>query len=297
MIIDIHTHAFPQSIRTERHRFFAGEPAFRLLYESPKALLVGATDIVAMMDEQGVDKSVIFGFPWQDIETCRINNDYILEAVGRYPERLVGFCCVDPLHPEAAAEVARCLQAGLKGVGELAFYTSGLDSRCLASLDPIMDLARRFDCPVMLHTNEPVGHQYPGKSPNTLMQIYSLAQRFAANRLILAHWGGGIFFYALLKKEVRETLANVWFDTAASPYLYQPEIYAQALTLAGEDKVLFGSDFPLLKPKRYFKDLEQTGLSRGQKAAVCGLNAAKVLKIGEPRCPEETQGQECRSGS
>ncbi len=297
MIIDIHTHAFPQSIRTERARFFTGEPAFRLLYESPKALLVGAADIVAMMDEQGVDKSVIFGFPWQNIETCRINNDYIIEAVGRYPERLIGFCCVDPLHPEAAAEVERCLQAGLQGVGELAFYTSGIDSRCLASLDPIMALARRFDCPVMLHTNEPVGHQYPGKSPNTLMQIYSLAQRFAANRIILAHWGGGIFFYALLKKEVRETLANIWFDTAASPYLYQPEIYAQALILAGEDKILFGSDFPLLKPKRYFKDLEQTGLSRGQKAAVCGLNAAKVLKIEEHRCPEETQRQECRSGS
>ncbi len=289
MIIDIHTHAFPQSIRAERDRFFAGEPAFQLLYESPKALLVGATDIVAMMDEQGVDKSVIFGFPWQNIETCRINNDYIIEAVGRYPERLIGFCCVDPLHPEAAAEVERCLQAGLKGVGELAFYTSGIDSRCLASLDPIMALARRFDCPVMLHTNEPVGHQYPGKTPNTLMQIYSLAQRFAANRLILAHWGGGIFFYALLKKEVRETLANVWFDTAASPYLYQPEIYAQALTIAGEDKILFGSDFPLLKPKRYFKDLEQTSLSKGQKAAVCGLNAMKVLKIEEPRFPEETQ--------
>ena len=288
MIIDIHTHAFPQSIRTERDHFFAGEPAFKLLYESPKALLVGAADIVAMMDEQGVDKSVIFGFPWQDIRTCMINNDYILSAVDRYPDRLIGFCCVDPLHPEAAAEVERCLQAGLKGVGELAFYTSGIDSRCLASLAPIMDLALRFDCPVMLHTNEPVGHQYPGKSPNTLMQIYSLAQRFAANRIILAHWGGGIFFYALLKKEVRETLANVWFDTAASPYLYQPEIYAQALTLAGEDKVLFGSDFPLLKPKRYFKDLEQTGLSQVQKAAVCGLNAAKVLKIEGYRCPEET---------
>ena len=44
MIIDIHTHAFPQSIRTERARFFAGEPDFQLLYESPKALLVGGRD-------------------------------------------------------------------------------------------------------------------------------------------------------------------------------------------------------------------------------------------------------------
>jgi predicted TIM-barrel fold metal-dependent hydrolase len=279
MIIDIHTHAFPMSIRNERERFFTGEPAFRLLYESPKSLLVGATDTKAMMDEQGVDKSVIFGFPWQSIETCRINNDYILEAASRNPDRLIGFCCVDPLHPEAAAEVERCLKAGLKGVGELAFYTSGIDKLCLSSLDPIMALARRFNCPVMLHTNEPVGHQYPGKSPNTLLQIYTLVQRFEHNRIILAHWGGGIFFYTLLKKEVRETLANVWFDTAASPFLYQPQIYAQAIALAGEDKVLFGTDFPLLKPQRYFKEMEQAGLSGSQKTAVCGANAVKILGI------------------
>ena len=187
MIIDIHTHAFPPSIRNGRERFFAEEPAFRLLYESPKSMLVGSTDTVAMMDEQGVDKSVIFGFPWRSIEICRLNNDYILEAASRHPDRLIGFCCVDPLHPEAAAEVERCLHAGLKGIGELAFYTSGIDSQCLLSLDPIMALARRFDCPVMLHTNEPVGHQYPGKSPNTLLQIYTLVQRFAKNRIILAH--------------------------------------------------------------------------------------------------------------
>lgn len=279
MIIDIHTHAFPHSIRSERERYFAGEPAFRLLYDSPKSPIVGGTDTITMMDEQGVDKSVIFGFPWRSIETCRRNNDYILDRVSRTPDRLIGFCCVDPLHPEAAAEVERCLDAGLSGIGELAFYASGIDDHCLSSLDPIMALAHRFDCPVMIHTNEPVGHQYPGKSPNTLLQIYTLVQRFPQNRLILAHWGGGIFFYALLKKEVREALANVWFDTAASPYLYQPQVYSQAITLAGEEKILFGTDFPLLKPQRYFKEMTDAGLSQTQKTALCGANAEKVLGI------------------
>jgi len=277
MIIDMHIHAFPQAIRNERERFFAGEPAFRLLYESPKSLLVGEKEIVSMMDTEGVDKSVIFGFPWQNIDTCRLNNDYIIEAIDRHPDRLLGFCCVDPLHPGASDEVERCLKAGLSGVGELAFYTSGIDDRCLTSLEPIMSMARWFDCPVMLHTNEPVGHQYPGKSPNTLMQIYTLIRRFPENRIILSHWGGGIFFYCLLKKEVRETLANVWLDTAASPYLYRPEIYSQAIALAGEDKILLGTDFPLLKPGRYLKEMKQAKLSESQTAAICGANAEKVL--------------------
>ena len=279
MIIDIHTHAFPPSICNDRQRFFEQEPAFRMLYESPGSQLVGASRTLEMMDAQGVGKSVIFGFPWCNIETCRRNNDYILEEVSRHPDRLLGFCCVDPLHPEAAGEVERCLQAGLHGVGELAFYTSGIDARCLDGLEPVMALARRFDRPVMLHTNEPVGHQYPGKSPNTLAQIYALVRRFAENRIILAHWGGGIFFYALLKKEVRERLANVWYDTAASPYLYRPQIYAQAMDLAGEEKILLGSDFPLLTPERYFKEMDQAGLPQAQKHSVCGANAARLLGL------------------
>jgi predicted TIM-barrel fold metal-dependent hydrolase len=279
MIIDIHTHAFPRVIREQRDNFFENEPAFELLYKSPKSKLVGAADTVAMMDEQGVDMSVVFGFPWRNADTFRLNNDYILEAVARYPRRIIGFCCLDPMHPDAPGEVERCLGAGLSGVGELAFYTSGLDQRCLRSLDPMMALARRFDVPVMLHTNEPVGHHYPGKSPNTLIQIYTLVKRFQRNRIILAHWGGGIFFYTLLKKEVGETFANVWFDTAASPYLYQPAIYQQAITLAGPDKVLWGTDFPLLQPRRYFKEMDQAGLTDTAKRAVCGGNAIQLLNL------------------
>lgn len=279
MIIDIHTHAFPKSIREHRERFFDNEPAFQLLYHSPKSKLVGVDETIAMMDAQGVDKSVIFGFPWHTADFFKLNNDYILEAVRRHPDRLIGFCCLDPLHPEAAAEVERCLSDGLSGVGELAFYTSGIDDTCLRGLDPIMALAETFNRPVMLHTNEPVGHQYPGKSPNTLAQIYALVQRFPNNRILLAHWGGGLFFYTLLKKEVRAALKNVWFDTAASPYLYQPEIYRHALKLAGLDKVLLGSDYPLLKPSRYLKEMDSVTLSGPEKAAVCGLNAAKVLGL------------------
>ena len=74
-------------------------------------------------------------------------------------------------------------------------------------------------------TNEPVGHAYPGKTPNTLAQIYRMVKRFPANTIVLAHWGGGLFFFNLLRKEVKEQLRNVYFDTAASPFLYDPAVY------------------------------------------------------------------------
>jgi predicted TIM-barrel fold metal-dependent hydrolase len=278
-IIDVHTHIFTPEVQSQRDRFFGNEPEFELLYSSETSKMAGADETVAMMDEQGVNRAVVMGFPWRSIETARRHNDYIMEAVGRHPKRLIGLCCFDPLHPAAPDEAQRCLEAGLSGIGELAFYSTGIDDRCLDALDPVMALARQHHCIVMLHTNEPVGRQYPGKSPNTLSQIYSLAKRFSDNRLILAHWGGGIFLYALLKKEVRQVLSNVWYDTAASPYLYQVQIYRQAIELVGVEKVLFGSDYPLLLPERYMKELAAAGLDESQRAAVCGANTAKLLNL------------------
>ncbi len=279
MLIDFHTHIFPDFIRDDRARYFADEPAFTLLYESSKSKMVGAEQLIAEMDAQGVDKAVTFGFPWRTAETFQRHNDYILEAVARYPDRLIGFCCMDALEPSAPAEVERCLKAGLGGVGELAFYCSDLECQDMGAMDEIMALAQSFDRPVMIHTNEPVGHDYPGKTKNTLAQIYAMVKKYTGNRLILAHWGGGIFWYNLMKKEVAQALSHVWFDTAASPYLYRPEVYRLAVELAGPEKILFGTDYPLLSAKRYLAEMDQAGVSAAHKQMICGGNAAALLRL------------------
>ena len=278
MIIDFHTHIFPGEIRTARENFFDNEPAFKLLYDMPTSKLVGADTLIETMDEQGVDFAAVFGFPWINGDTARLNNDYILEAVGRYPERLKGFACFDMAWDGAAGETKRCIDAGLSGVGELAFYLSGIDEDALDRLEPIMEICLAAgNLPVMIHTNEPVGHMYPGKTPVTIEQIYGLARRFPDNRIVLAHWGGGVLFYHLLKKDAKKVLKNIWYDTAASPYLYDPDIYRVAGELGVIDKVLFGTDFPLLKPARYYKDFEASGMSPEQRAMVSGQNAAALL--------------------
>ena len=279
MIIDAHTHIFPQSICSNRQAYFDGEPEFKLLYESPKSRLVDADQLVAEMDAQGVDKSVTFGFPWHHPEYFRENNDHVMAAVRRFPDRLVGLCCLDVFAGDAAAEVERCLDGGLSGVGELAFYQGGFEPETLDRLEPIMALCRERNLPVMIHTNEPIGHVYPGKTPNTLAEIYALVKRFPENTIILAHWGGGIFFYMLMKKEVCETLANVYFDTAASPFLYTPQIYPAAASIAGAEKILWGTDFPLIKPDRYFRDIAASGLGEAEKERLLGTNAARLFNL------------------
>ena len=279
MIIDFHTHIFPGSISDNRASYFPAEPALKHLYESPKSKLVDARALIKAMDQNQVSKSVVFGFPWKNADTFKQHNDYIMESVAKYSDRLIGLGCFDPTHPDAPAEAERCIQGGLSGIGELAFYRSGISAAALDELAPIMEICRTSNLPVLLHTNEPIGHLYPGKTPNTLAQIYRLISRFAQNKIVLAHWGGGLFFFSLLKKEVTENLKNVYFDTAASPYLYAPEIYLIAREIIGLEKILFGSDYPLLSPARYFSEMQEIGLPDHQIKDVCGLNAARLFGL------------------
>ena len=279
MIIDAHTHIFPPEIRQSREKFFPSESAFKLLYQSHKARLIGGRELIRAMDGHRVDQAVIFGFPWTSIEISKTHNDYIMETVLKYPDRFTGLGCFDPASPGAAVEAERCLTGGLSGIGELAFYQSGIDDVAMEQLAPVMGMCAERSLPILIHTNEPVGHDYHGKTPITLSQIYALIKRFADNKIVLAHWGGGLFFYSLMKKEVKQILKNVYFDTAASPYLYDPAVYQIAIKLVGIDKIIFGSDYPLLPPGKYLSEMEQSGLTKDEIDSICGLNAKRLFNI------------------
>lgn len=277
MIIDAHTHIFPACFREKRDSFFSNEPAFEMLYGPRSSKMEGFNNLLENMDAEGVDKSIVFGFPWKTTDHFKRHNDYIIEAVNANADRLIGFSCFDPVSAEGAKEAERCFSAGLKGVGELAVYDSPLIDDIISRLEDVMAVCLEHDAPLMIHTNEPIGHQYPGKQEITLKQIENFLRAYPDNKIILAHWGGGIFFFSLLKKEVKEEIKNVWFDTAASPFLYNPEIYKTAGSIMGYDKILFGTDYPLLKPARYFRELESSGIAPDDIEKIKGKNAAALF--------------------
>ncbi len=279
MIIDCHTHIYPPFIRDDREPLLEADPAFQLLYGAAKAKLVGAAELIEQMDRSGVDRTVVFGFPWTDPEIARRHNEYIGEAAARFPDRLLPFVCVNPRSPRAAVEVERCLASGMLGVGELAFYTEALDSAVVKVLEPIASCCRDYQVPLMIHTNERVGHWYPGKAETSLRVVYEMIKSFPNNRFILCHWGGGLFVYELLKRESREVLSRVAYDTAASPFLYDPAIYAVAVQIIGARRILFGSDYPLLSPDRYFEEMAAAGLSEEEQCWIKGRSASEWLKL------------------
>lgn len=280
MIIDAHTHIFPPEITNNRAPWLTGEPDFAFIYENPAARLVTAENLVEALDRWGADMAVTFGFPFTDTGKSATVNDYVIGAAKEHPGHIIPFACVNPLMGKPALkELERAIARGAKGVGELAAYKAGLGPEVRKALKPVAELCREAGVPLLLHANEPVGHNYPGKSPMEVSDLYTLISENQETTWILAHMGGGLFFYETLKKEVTETLRNVHYDTSASPFLYKPEIHRRFIEIAGAQKLVHGTDYPLLEQPRYEKDYVTSGLTIVEKAAVMGGNMARILGI------------------
>ncbi len=279
MIIDFHTHVFPEWLRDRRDRYVSRDATFGELYGNPRARMATAEELVAVMEADGVDLAVVIGLGWSDEGLARDMNDYIIEAVRRHRGRLAGFAGVNPAWGSAAArEADRCAEAGLAGVGELHPDTQGFDMGEAGVMAPMVEAVRHHGLIVTAHSSEPVGHLYPGKGSNGPGTLWRFIGNYPDVTLVCAHWGGGLPFYSLMP-EVADSLENVYFDTAASPLLYAPRVFEAALPLVGAGRILLGSDFALMRPRRLLAQIEGSTLSAAERAAVLGGNAARLLRL------------------
>ncbi len=279
MIIDFHTHVFSPEIKKHRNKYIERDPCFAILYSDSKAKIATADELIASMDEAGVDISVILNIGWTTHELCVETNDYIIDAVSRYPQRLVGFCAVQPQSVKAAAaEIERCAKVGMRGVGEMRPDIQLFDLGDEVVMEPLVEVLKAHKLALLLHASEPIGHEYPGKGGITPDILYPFITSFPDLTVVCAHWGGGLPFYALMP-EVKKAMGNVYFDSAASPFLYTPEVYSQVIQLVGADKVLFGSDYPLLAQSRLLKEIKALDLAEETKNLVLAGNAMKLLGI------------------
>ena len=239
--------------------------------------MVDVDQLLRDMDGNGIDRAVAMGFGWTDPAVATEANDYLLAAASAHPGRITAFASVNPgWGATATQEARRCLDAGAAGIGELHADTQRFDITDADTMAPLMDLLREREMPITVHASEPVGHRYPGKGASTPDRLAQFAANFPDHRIVFAHLGGGLPFYAAMP-EVAETLRNVYYDTAALPFLYQPTAVAAAATTAGSDRILFGSDYPLLGHRRVINHVREAGLETGHMDAVMGGNARALL--------------------
>jgi predicted TIM-barrel fold metal-dependent hydrolase len=139
--------------------------------------------------------------------------------------------------------------------------------------------------PLLVHCTEEPGHEYPGKYGGfTAGALWRFLRDHEAARVIAAHWGGGLPFYALMP-EVRRLLdaRRVLFDTAASPLLYDPRVFRVAADLAGSERIAWGSDFPLRRQAADRAAVEAAVPDSEERARILGGNAAHFLGLRDPR--------------
>ena len=250
-IIDSHTHCYPPELA-------ANPRAWAEAHDEPHwADLVAPLDrpsiqgwatmeqTLAAMDAADVTQTVLLGWYWENEATCRWQNEVIAKWVQAASGRFIGFASIHP-GESAQSVIAQCehaLSLGLRGVGELhpgmqQFHSTSEGWQALA------EWCIAHDWPINCHATEAVGHEHPGSVPTPLNDFLRMAEAYPALKLILSHWGGGLAFFEL-NPRLRKALKNVYYDTSATPLLYEPSIFRRMIEIIGSPKILFGSDFPL----------------------------------------------------
>ena len=276
MIIDCHVHVYPPEIVRDRDGIARTEEHFALLTGGKVHKWGTVEDVIARMDEDGVDVSWIFGFAFGDLGLCSICNDYVAEAVKKYPSRLVGLAVVPPMARGFDREIARCREKGLAGVGEIFPQGQNLDlsdARQTWRLAGTVDENGMF---LLVHSAEPVGHDYAGKGNVGPREAAEFCLHHPEVRVIFAHFGGGLWMYELMP-EMRLALSNAYYDSAAWPWLYEPAVLAAMEKAGVANKILYGSDFPILSYRRYGDILSRSGASPEMAGGFLYRNARDFL--------------------
>jgi len=295
-IIDAHVHLYPPEVGRDPAAWAVahGEPHWATLCTRrrrdgrPVQSFPTVGELVRDMDAAGVEKAVLLGWYWQNPGTCVWQNRFYAQCVKDHPDRLAAFATMHPAAGEAAvrAELRRAKADGLAGLGELSPHAQGyaVDDPAFAAA---LVLAGELGMPVNLHAADPQAGRYPGRVETPLEDFVRLARAHPSVTFILAHWGGGLLFREA-SPAARPDLANVAYDTAASPLCYDDRIWRAALDVVPAAKVIFGSDYPLiLYPQaesapgwpKLLAEVGGAGLAAEETGLVLGGNAARLLGL------------------
>jgi predicted TIM-barrel fold metal-dependent hydrolase len=292
-IFDCHIHMYPPEVFRDPVAWGTAnaEPWWTFCVAPPNVpTLQGWADVPRLlrdMDAAGIERCLMLGWYWENQETCELQNRWFIDWVQAHPDRLLGFATVQPNSGQRGLDnVRRALDSGLCGLGELlpqAQHFSFQDE----NWSRLVALATERKVPINLHVTDPLGYT-PGSTtkPTPLEDFIQLARTFPDTNFILAHWGGGIPFYELSPK-LKPALRNIYYDTAASPLIYDPAVFRRVVDLIGPERILFGTDYPLLCYPKLTRepdlarqlDESRTGLTAAEQDAVLGGNLRRLLRL------------------
>ncbi|HSP74235.1 MAG TPA: amidohydrolase family protein [Gaiellaceae bacterium] len=280
--IDFHTHAevgrggedgLPPEWREGAAEYFHG------------AGVPTAEDVAAYYRERRM-AAVIFTVDAETVTGRRaVPNEEIAEVAAANPDVLIPFASVDPHRKDAVAEAKRLIRdhafRGFKFHPNIqAFFPND------RAVYPLYEAIAEAGLPALFHTGHSgIGSGLPGGGGVRLkysnpMHVDDVAVDFPELTIVLAHpsfpWQDEAISVALHKLQVYIDLSG-W-----SPRYFPPQLVQYANTLL-KDRVLFGSDFPMITPDRWLADFEQAGFRDEVRPLILKENAARLLGLTDER--------------
>jgi predicted TIM-barrel fold metal-dependent hydrolase len=212
-----------------------------------------------------------------------ISSEEIATRAAEHSDVLIPFGSVDPLRGAGAVAQARSLVRDY-GVRGFKFHPTlqGFAPNDQAFY-PLWAEIESLGVPALFHSGQTgIGAGLPGGRGLKLrlsdpMLVDDVAADFPGLTVILAHpsvpWASSSISIATHK-------ANVYIDLSGWSPKYFPADLVRAANSYLQDKVLFGTDYPLLTPERWLRDFETLDLKPAAKAKILKSNAVRVLGLG-----------------
>ena len=220
-----------------------------------------------IMDAAGIDRSLVSCIYYGD---ARRNNDIVSEFVASNPDRFYGVAFATPHYPvEVIPELERCFdELGMKFLKIYPDYFGKPNDD--PAYFPMYEFLNDRDLAVKAHP------AYPFDDPDvTLTKRYAaLAERFPRVRWVLAHAADAGRPDAV---EAARAVPTVYLETCGSGGTYNG--VKAAVDGAGADRVLFGTDMPLLDARHQIAKVTTANISDEAKQRVLGLNAIELLGL------------------
>jgi len=276
-IVDVHTHFFPKEMNLNRSKFCKLDKNFNLLYSDEKINIPTENELLEIINKFPGIKLVVQSISYIDYELSKYTNDFLLELSENYDQiKVFGSINTNWGTDKCIEEINRINQLGATGIGELHPDIQGFDVLDFDAFDPIVENLISNNMLINFHSSEPVGHDYNGKGKMFPDILYKFALNYKELKIIYSHLGGGLPIYYLMPEIMRD-LNNVYYDTAALDFLYDPKIVKIFHEIIGEDKILFGSDYGLIEIDRAINSILQLDIDSKAKENILCNNALKLL--------------------
>ena len=239
---------------------------------SPGPKGIDANDLIAQLDTAGIQRAVVLSvaYSFSNPNKPRVSREYahvVAEnnwtsaQVAKYPDRLIGFCSVNPLRAYAIKEIARCAKdANLRTGLKLHFGNSDVNvdnPEHLARVRRVFRAANRHRMAITVHMRANIDHHRPYGVKEARLFLEQLLPEAPNVTIQIAHLAGGggyddptidealsVFIDAIDRKDPR--MKNVFFDVCgiAIPSMWEDraDLIVKRIRQIGTDRVLYGSD-------------------------------------------------------